>query len=455
MRNVTLLSENAMLERVGHPHTAESVIDRMPMTRLHNKIVATVSFIFFFEFADLNTFAYAAPALRRHEGYALTDIAMVTSAGFLGMFVGAVTAGRLADLWGRRRTLCYATAVFSFFSVVTATATTVGVMTALRFCTGVGLSAMTVAAISYLSEMMPASDRGRAQATTLAVGLAGIPAIAFFSRGVIPIADDGWRLIFVAGGLALVGLPFLARLPESPRWLLHMGREAQARDVIARLGGDCSVLMATEYHASIRDGAGRQLSALFRKPLCRRTLVLIATWVLAMLGFYAFAGWVPALLAEHGLSLTKSLTFSAITTLGAVPGALLARVVSDRYSRKWLMAGTSVAIAACGVAYGFSSSAAGIIVLGLLVSLLSQTFVALIYTYTPETLPTSVRSTGCGISYGAGRLANVVGPLLIPAIYGSFGYAAVFVAVALCWVGSGVIVATLGPETSRRSLEDI
>lgn len=183
--------------------------------------------------------------------------------------------------------------------------------------------------------------------------------------------------------------------------------------------------------------------------------VLVATWVLAMLGFYAFAAWVPALLAAHGFSLTKSLTFSAITTLGAVPGALLARTVSDRYSRKGLMAATSVIIAICGVAYGFSTSAAGIIVFGLLVSLLSQTFVAFIYAYTPETLPTAVRSTGCGISYGAGRLANVIGPLLIPAIYGSFGYAAVFVAVAFCWIAGGLIVAALGPETNLRALENI
>ena len=89
-----------MLEHVSRPHTAESVIDKLPMTGLHKKIVTTVSVIFFFEFADLNTFAYAAPALRRHEGYALADIAVVTSAGFLGMFLGAVGAGRLADQTG-------------------------------------------------------------------------------------------------------------------------------------------------------------------------------------------------------------------------------------------------------------------------------------------------------------------------------------------------------------------
>jgi MFS transporter, putative metabolite:H+ symporter len=59
------------------------------------------------------------------------------------------------------------------------------------------------------------------------------------------------------------------------------------------------------------------------------------------------------------------------------------------------------------------------------------------------------------MSYGAGRLANVLGPLVVPAIYGSLGYTAVFVAVALCWVGAGLIVAMFGPETKARSLEEI
>src|SRR5215467_2986501 len=125
-----------MVERLSHRHSAESAIDRLPMTRLHGNIVATVSLIFFFEFADLNTFAYAAPALRQHEGYALTDVAVVTSTGFLGMFFGAVGSGRLADRLGRRRTLSYATAAFSVFSVITAASTGVWAMTALRFGTG-------------------------------------------------------------------------------------------------------------------------------------------------------------------------------------------------------------------------------------------------------------------------------------------------------------------------------
>lgn len=422
------------------------------MTRVHKRIVWTVAAVMFFEFADLNTFSYVAPALKSVAGFTLDDVAMVTSASFLGMFCGAVAAGRASDRFGRRRTLTWATALFSAFSLLTAAGMGVWSIAGLRFGTGVGLSAMTVAAISLLSETMPASYRGRAQSTTLAVGLAGIPAIAFFARAVVPLGSDGWRLVFIAGGLSFIALPIVARLPESPRWLLRAGRVAEARETIMQVGGDPAEI-AVPADAVCRDSGLSTLVSLLGKGVRRRTVVMLATWILAMLGFYAFAAWVPALLAEHGLSLTKSLTFSAITTIGAVPGALLAHALSDRISRKWLMAGTSALIAVCGIAYGYSSSSAGIVVFGLLVSLLSQTFVAVIYTYTPEIFPMRVRTFGCGVSYGAGRLANVFGPMLIPAIYVTWGYTAVFVTVAACWVVAGAVVALFGPETTGVPLD--
>lgn len=177
----------------------------------------------------------------------------------------------------------------------------------------------------------PALVGGRAQATTLAVGLAGIPAIAFLSRAVIALGSDGWRIVFLAGGLALFAVPVLARLPESPRWLRHAGRDTRARDVLSQPGGDRAHGALVDDVSERHDTTAGALAALTGRRLRRRAAVLLATWVLAMLGFSAFAAWVPALLAEHGLSLATSLTFSAITAIGAVPGALLARAIADRF----------------------------------------------------------------------------------------------------------------------------
>ncbi|QRP50309.1 MFS transporter [Amycolatopsis sp. FDAARGOS 1241] len=79
----------------------------------------------------------------------------------------------------------------------------------------------------------------------------------------------------------------------------------------------------------------------------------------------------------------------------------------------------------------------------------------MIYTYTPEVFPMRVRTFGCGVPYGAGRLATVVGPMRIPSIYTAGGYTAVFVTVATCWIGAGAIVALFGPETTRTPLESV
>lgn len=426
--------------------SVDTTLDQLPRGPMHRLIVRVLSAVFFFEFADLNTFAYAAPVLRRDRHFTLTDISHVTSAGFLGMFIGAVIAGRTADRLGRQRSLRYSVFWFSLFSLATAAVSDPAGLMAMRFLTGFGLSAMTVVAISYLSETMPAAERGRAQASALAVGLLGIPAAAFLARAIIPLADEAWRGIFVFGGAGLFLLPALARLPESPRWLLRRGRVQQARATALSMGARQEDLDRPTA-ASASNGPHLSWISLFRGRLLRRTTVLVTAWGFAMAGFYAFASWVPALLAENGFSVTRSLTFSAITTLGAVPGALLARQVTDRYSRKRLMTLTALALALFGVLYGLSTNSASVLIFGLLVAALGQTFTAFIYAYTPEILPTEIRTSGSGVAYGAGRLANVIAPLLIPPLLHGFGYAAVFAAIAGCWIATALVIGFFGPQS--------
>src|SRR5690349_9681487 len=102
-------------DRLLTPSTTAARMDRLPITRAHKIALVTLAFVFLFEFGDLNTFAYVAPALVKHLDFSVKDVAVVTSAAFLGMAIGAVFGGRVSDLIGRKRALLCSTLMFSVF----------------------------------------------------------------------------------------------------------------------------------------------------------------------------------------------------------------------------------------------------------------------------------------------------------------------------------------------------
>src|ERR1700742_1118792 len=91
-------------------------LDRLPMTSAHRTAFVALAFAYFFELGDLNTFAYAAPAVMKQWGIAVSTVALITSASFGGMTIGALFGGKLANHVGRRRGFVYATLLYAGFS---------------------------------------------------------------------------------------------------------------------------------------------------------------------------------------------------------------------------------------------------------------------------------------------------------------------------------------------------
>lgn len=446
--------------------TVAARLDRLPITRMHRMVLFTLAAVFLFEFGDLNTFAYVAPALTKTLGFTVPTVALVTSAGFLGMFIGAVLGGRFSDAIGRRRALIVATAVFSLGSLLNAAGWNEPSFAVIRFITGVGLSAMTVAATTYVSETMPAARRGRMQAAVMAIGLFGIPVISFAARAIIPISAQSWRFVFVIGALALLAIPGIVRMPESPRWLLRHGSVDAVDEALQRFEAGAGELPQQEQQPDAAPSTvtisltavqqpGSRYRALFNSITGRRTLFLSVVWIFQTLGFYGFTSFVPTLLVAHGFDLVHSIGFSALTTLGAVPGALLAWPISDRFGRKLPLVIVCLATALSGLLYGLTFNVVAIIAFGFCVNMLIQTFAALLYTYTPELFPTEVRNSGTGFTYGIGRLANIGGPFIVAALFGSLGYRSVFIYIALCWLVVAATLAVFGPRTGKVNLEDL
>src|SRR4029434_9192734 len=154
---------------------AAARLDRLPVSAFHRRTAALLAYVFFFELGDLNSFAYAAPALRQQWQLSIATIATITSASFVGMFIGAMSVGALSDHIGSKRAWMLTTLWYSSMSLVNAIAWSVPSLFAARLLTGVGLSGMTVVAMTYIGEMFPSRVRGAFQARILMFGLIRSP----------------------------------------------------------------------------------------------------------------------------------------------------------------------------------------------------------------------------------------------------------------------------------------
>lgn len=430
----------------------------MPFSSIHKKVLIALSIAYFFEYADLNTFSYASPALVKQWHLPLSVIATINSIAFFGMFLGASVGGWLGDKIGRKKAIIISLLLLSFFSAVNALSWDAWSLAISRFITGMATSSLIVNANTYIIEFFPKATRGKFQGLAIAIGTTGIPVTGWVSRYLIPLGDWGWRLVFVWGALGIFAIFSIAKLFELPRWYEMKGQTNKAREVMEKLekvaASEKGPLAKPALEVSNHTVTKGKMSDVFKGIYLKRTIILISVWVFQTIAFYGFGSWVPTLLVKQGIGLTDSLVYSTLITLGAPIGSLAGALISDRFERKTNIIFTCFFIAIAVFLFGATLSPVLIVVFGFFINFIERTFSSNLYTYTSELYGTDVRSFGQGITYGIGRFSNVLGPFVISFVYTGFGYLHVFILISLVWVASGLAV-FFGPRTSKRSLEEI
>lgn len=431
-------------------------LERLPRTtRSHRAWMVLLGILFICDLMDSNCLAYAAPAIRVEWGLSVAQIGQLTSYTFLGMFAGAILGGRLSDRVGRKRTLVWATVVYSVASLLCAVAPNLAVFGVLRVITGVGIQAVTGVLIVYVAEMYPGVSRGRCQALMLGIGFLGVPLVAAVARLVVPLSPSAWRSLFVLGAIAVI--PALVAkwvLPESVRWAAVNGRSAEATKTVERLEAELSgplpeIVEPTALHERKRS------SDLFAPDMRRRTIVATLTVTCGVLAVYGFTSWVPTLLVERGFSTPEALTITTIFSVGQPAGALFGILLSDRFQRRTASLVLATIIAALMLVFAFTGAYWVLVTSGLLVTLLLQTNTAVLYAYLPEVFPTALRGLGAGFANGFGRLAGFGNAFLIAAIATGLGFGGVFTTTAVFILLAGLTVGLFGERTRGRRLEEI
>jgi MFS transporter, putative metabolite:H+ symporter len=435
-------------------------LERLPLTSYQRGIFGIIATAWFFDSMDLGALTFVLGSIRQTFQLSTAEAGLLSSMSFIGMFVGAASAGVLADRFGRARVFQVSMIFWGLGSLFCGLSPTVTLLGASRLLLGFGMGMEFPVAQSMVSEMIPAANRGRYIAL-----LEGFWPLGFIVSGllcyvVLSVAD--WHWVFILQAIpALFVLVIRRYVPESPRWLASHGHSDRAeatmraieQKVSARLGGQSLPPVQRQQMVEAPEGGG--IGSLFTGIYAKRTTMLWALWFFALLGFYGLTTWLGALLQAKGFPVTKSVFYTIMISLAGIPGFLCAAWLVEAWGRKATLVLNLLAGAASCYFYGSAADQTQLIVAGLCMQFFLFGMWSALYAYTPELYPTRIRATGTGFASAIGRVGSLIGPYVIGIILPSTGQTGVFALGAGAFVVAALAVLILGEETRGRTLESI
>ncbi|WP_333498087.1 MFS transporter [Kluyvera sp. CHPC 1.2972] len=388
----------------------QAFINRHPFSKYQWMILALCFVTVAMDGFDTAIIGFIASDLVQEWGVQKSDLGPVMSAALVGLAVGALTAGPMADRIGRKKVLVLSILVFGGFSLITAFATSLTQLTVLRFLTGLGLGAAMPNAATLMSEYAP--ERRRALLVNLMfVGFPiGSSMGGFISAWMIP--HYGWQSVLVLGGvmpLALaIALIFL--LPESARYLAVKNRSQQQ---IANILRHIAALPENTHFVLQEAGQVKEQSALgviFSPRYLVGTIMLCLTYFMGLLIFYLLTSWLPLLIRETGATLSQASIITALFPLGGGIGVLVLGALMDKINPNKVVAVGYLLTGVFVCLVGFSTS--NLVLMGVMV-FIAGTIMNGAQSSMPALAagfyPTQGRATGVAWMLGLGRFGGILG----------------------------------------------
>ena len=443
---------------MGLAVNAGARLDRLPISSFHYRIFWLVGAGMFFDGYDLYVAGGVLASVAQSQFSTLAQIPQFISLTFVGMTLGALITGFIGDRFGRRFTYQINLLIFGLASLAAAFAQNMDQLIVCRFVQGLGLGAEIVVGYSTLTEFVPPKTRGRWLSMMAFIVVAGFPATSLLGYLVIP--NFGWRPMFVIAGIGSLIVWYLRKnLPESPRWLESEGRDEEAEALMQAIETEASVgkpLPPVVIPPAVKLAAAIDM---IKPPLLQR--MIVGSWVLITINtlIFGFVIFLPQFFLRQGLTITNSLAYTLVLSVGSLVGCALGAYLSDAIGRRMSIIGASVVTIVSGYIYArFDATADPAIVLSvgfvLVVAIYVQT--AILYgVYTPELFPTEIRLRANGICNFFGRGATVVSPFIVGTLMASYKLPGVV------WLMIGLVVVQIlvvwawGVEPRNRGLEEV
>lgn len=440
-------------------------LERLPMTWWAYKMLTLCSLAWLVEAFDIGLVGVILPTVRGLWELSAGQVSQLAVASTIGIIVGVVPSGILADRIGRKRVLIGGMTVSTLLTLACAFAPSIGWLVALRFLAGLGMGAMFPLPYSMMSELLSSRWRGRATGIMDSLLSAGYFISPLLGALIIPNMDIdiGWRVLFILGGVPLVYVFVLARfLPESPRWYEAKGRYDDADRIMRAIESEVErqtgkPLPPVGEITPVTVSSERvPVSTLWQPQYRKRTIMCWLALGCTFFMFYAIQVFMPTVVVEMGFTLTSAFVITAIIVGASIPGKFLEAWLVETWGRKPVIISFTLIAVVCAFLFGFLQTATSVLVVGVVMSFFGIGANPAVKVYVAENYPTRVRGTGVGTTEAVGRLiAGVIAPAYFPFLLLGSG-----VVTAYSFVGGmgllGVLaVAVLGTETKGRTLEEI
>jgi MFS family permease len=445
-------------------------LDNMPWTRFHTTITVALSVGWALDSFETNIIGSMFGVIKKQWHLSPLQGSLAVTVWLCGMLIGAIGFGYLADRFGRKRLFLATLAWYVVFSVGTVLSWNYGSFLFFRIMTALAVGGEYAAVTAAMGELVPKAHRGRMDTFILS----GFPLGALLSACAswllihyVP-PELSWRIGFGMGtALALVFVWVRRVVPESPRWLLQQGRNAEVAAIVERIAGKAR----REGHAAQAD---RRYPAMAFTPTRQdlkqnlRELSGEYRWRCALASAFNFsqASIVYGVLVLMGLIILPYLKVPASNVplyylfgnIAALLGGLTAACTVDAWGRRRSLL-ASYSFAALSILPLCALPNLPGVVLSYCMIQFGVTWAYIsAYVVSSEILPTRIRATGMGISVAVGRAGAMLTPFLLTSAYQLTGNPVLALIALFTLALPGPIAAAFwfrnGPETGNMSLEE-
>lgn len=417
------------------------------------KIIVLLSgLIWLISSQDVGVISFSLPAIKAIEKPSSTQIFWLASATNIGMLIGALISGPLADRIGRRKIIISFGFIHVIATLLGGLSPTVDILILLRTLVGFGVGGLLPVLASLVAEYSRIEDRGWNISLLESFWAYGW-LIALLAAWNIQ-SVYGWRYYMMITGLYSIFIWLVSfKLPESVRYLAKEGRSDEVDKLLDKYGIEIPEI------SSEKLGVIDSLKILFTGKMALITISLWITWFMITMGYYGIFIWLPTMISKFnplisGYLLQNRYFYLFIITLAQIPGYYSVVYLIDKVGRKPLLTLYLILTGVASFLYAYSSTIPELFTYGVILSFFDLGAWAALYTYTPEQYPTHIRATGSSWAGFWGRIGGILGPMMVPLLGGVSNWTSVFLFFASIHIVAGLSV-LLGREMKGMEMPEL